>query len=852
MLQFLHTATSDLSDYIGKDSREVVIYAQEISISGKLKLPTGLKIAIFARRVIKENGASIELTTDNDSRTSEVKVENGKLLCLNTFPGAKADPVVIKGATLNIYTGKLSVPFTCSGNYNVRTIAEQAALQTTKNPKPALDIDFLLLSLSCAKVIAQDKTFSKDNKLLMGSLPVQMTHYILKQVKDAKDVELSPALKAVGVAAADFLENLNSRAQGVNRVPHLSLRAHEKILVLLKDDAKMATDEYEKYKTTSLGINGRIEATKSMTNVMTAIVRRNDLDVDALQKELRVAMSQRDEMEKKFNESKRGLDVAKETFKNGVRAYKDKQIAGAVFSILGGIASMLGGGAGGVIGITVELGELASTISKLSKMIFRLAIIMDALNGITEAATQFKEVHFDILPYAHAAVPDYYSKSLPEKANTKSLAVMVKEWDAFEAEAEAFLGIGTAANDISGTSDYLAALKTLAVWGRALHEKSITVDEIMSTLIKLKTLKSEQHESQEKLTQSLQNAEGDNQMNSEVLINMALQKQRLRSIMVDNLISFCQSYFYNWVAECPITPMLSDDLYDLQEKINQGLTSVINAVENFAPYIPQDFEETKLIKDDVACKESLERLDQARKQQDSNGQLMSDGEALPLNALACPIYELKRGKSFLYRPAKTDADIFRGYERVRVQEMEVYLEGATVDSGKDVTISISFSGMMTDNFRGKEHKFVTAPRITLFAYKTSSDGSTEITQPGKVSNAFQEYYDGIAALTTWTIHIPDKYNHESLNLEGLTHVKLVVKGTRVSRPDFSEAGSDSSQKQSSASVPPAARRSKKYKVGTKSDDAKKLDDTTGQRSKLPEGIAFHNKKKAIRGMKVRF
>ena len=487
VLRFLHMVTSDLSLYIGEDSREIVIYAQEIRISGTLTLPTGLKIAIFARRVIKENGASIELTTDNSARTSAVNVEDGKLLCRNTFPAPEAYPVVIKGATLNIYTGKSSIPFTCSGNYNVRNIAEQAAVQTTKNPKQALDVDFLSLTLSCAKVIAQDKTvFSKDNKLLMGSLPVQMAHYILKQVKEATDVALSPAVKAVGVAAGDFLVNLNTRAQGINTVPYLSLRAHEKILVLLKDDAKMTIDEYEKYRTISLSITGRIEATKSMTNVMTAIVRGNDLDVEALENELKVAISERRKIEKKFDESKLGLDVAKATFERGVRDYQDKQIAGAVFSVLGGITSMLAGGAGGVLGFAVELGELAASINKISKIIFKIAIILDSISGIGDAAVQFTAVHFDILPYAHAGVSDYYSKSLPEKDNSKSLAVLVKEWDVFEAEAEAFLGIGTAANDISGTSDYLAALKTLAVWGRALHEKSMTVDEIMSALVNSK------------------------------------------------------------------------------------------------------------------------------------------------------------------------------------------------------------------------------------------------------------------------------------------------------------------------------------------------------------------------------
>ena len=45
-------------------------------------------------------------------------------------------------------------------------------------------------------------------------------------------------------------------------------------------------------------------------------------------------------------------------------------------------------------------------------------------------------------------------------------------------------------------------------------------------------------------------------------------------------------------------PTMSDDLYALHEKVNQGLSAVINAVENFAPFIPQEFEATIILTDD--------------------------------------------------------------------------------------------------------------------------------------------------------------------------------------------------------------------------------------------------------------
>ena len=56
-------------------------------------------------------------------------------------------------------------------------------------------------------------------------------------------------------------------------------------------------------------------------------------------------------------------------------------------------------------------------------------------------------------------------------------------------------------------------------------------------------------------------------------MEMALQKQRLRNIMVEKLMSFCDSYFYNWLSPCPVITTLSDDLYALHEKVNQGLSA---------------------------------------------------------------------------------------------------------------------------------------------------------------------------------------------------------------------------------------------------------------------------------------
>ena len=776
-LRFFNFKTSDLIHYVGSTTTQLVVYAHQTTISGTLTLPSSLaKVAIFTNELLVGNGGRIDLPTNVATRTAVVEVVNGKLLCKNSYPNIRPWPGIAKGTVFNIYKATSSTPFTCSGNYNAKDNAIQAAIKSKGTEKEFLDADIFSLVLDCARVVAQGNAFAKDKKLLRGSLPVRLTQNVLDEIRKAKSEGkvLTDTLESLRLNAKTIMEDLTLRARGIYKVPYLSLKAHEKVLALLKDDAKMAIEKYARYERISQDFNAGIEATESMTELMTAIVKRNDLDVEALQRELKTAISDKNAMQKKFREAKSGLAAAKETFEQGVKEYRNKMVANAIFSILGGITSIFAGGAGAGLGFAIELSSLAADISKLTRTMYKLSIVMDSISKIAEAATTFTELHYDILPYAKSGASDYYSKSLPEQ-NDQSLAVLLKEWDVFEREADAFLGQGTPANDISGTSDYLAALLTVAVWGRGYHEKTITVQELMASVTKLKILKVEQQAAQQRIQTSRETAVEQQAVNGELLIEMALQKQRLRNIMVDKLMSFCDSYFYNWLSECPVMPTMSDDLYALHDKINQGLTAAINAVENFAPFIPQEFEATVTIRDEKGCTvpPSTQGGQQGRKRSKSGS------NDIAVNTLKCPISELKRSKGFLFRLKEDDPDIFLGHERVHIDEIEIYYIGASINSGKTITTWISFTGMMSDIFRGQRYDFLSPPRVTEFSYKTKPGNIYEVVQPGKVSSKFQEYYDGVAATTTWSVSIPKSYNDASLSLAGVTEVKIKLKGTRV-------------------------------------------------------------------------
>ena len=181
-----------------------------------------------------------------------------------------------------------------------------------------------------------------------------------------------------------------------------------------------------------------------------------------------------------------------------------------------------------------------------------------------------------------------------------------------------------------------------------------------------------------------------------------------------------------------------------------------------------------------------------------------------LNTLKCPISELKRTRGFLFKLDENDRSIFVGHERVHIDEFEIYFKGVQFDAAetkKAITAWISFTGLMADVFKGTRYEFLAPPRVTEFSYEIKQDGSYEVTQSGKVSNKYEEYYDGVAALTTWSVDLPAELNLSSLDLTGVSQVKLKLKGTRIPvKPARARSGNVSRRKKDSGQEQKDAKR----------------------------------------------
>ena len=103
----------------------------------------------------------------------------------------------------------------------------------------------------------------------------------------------------------------------------------------------------------------------------------------------------------------------------------------------------------------------------------------------------------------------------------------------------------------------------------------------------------------------------------------------------------------------------ADDLYALHAKINQGVSSVINAIENFAPFVPQAFEIPMVITDDDDCTSRYQRKvtskESVKKTTTHKNQPTVDGQH-------CPLSDLKLTKSFFHQANVIDNTFFLSHD----------------------------------------------------------------------------------------------------------------------------------------------------------------------------------------------
>ena len=370
-------------------------------------------------------------------------------------------------------------------------------------------------------------------------------------------------------------------------------------------------------------------------------------------------------------------------------------------------------------------------MKKITRIIKKIADLIDKLKGAMEAIQNLATANgLKISDFGNGIlVPAGQDKEVFDNAY----------WEVFKLTIDDILTPYTTGNtNIDGASNYLKQLKILAIYGQAVYANQVTVSQLRQKLFKL-VLEAEVTRNQKgRLDALVEQEERKEEILQGVKIITYQNLLRVKSQVVfymDEQAAALKYWAVKPTLRSDLLPSLGDAVGKLRDKLAQIEKERITAMRNFDSVEPMD---VHLLIDST----------------DLLGQLQTSGEL----SLTIPI----------------DHESFRGFGRVRIKRVRVYLnDEAMRDVNKAVSIDISTSAHYYDRYKGEQLlEYVSSPFNKRFVYR-SKDKDHPIAD-GTVADEFEFSYFEPTPFTTWTIKILDR---SLVNFAKLDNVTLHLTGS---------------------------------------------------------------------------
>ena len=321
------------------------------------------------------------------------------------------------------------------------------------------------------------------------------------------------------------------------------------------------------------------------------------------------------------------------------------------------------------------------------------------------------------------------SIEVPETLNFKT--ALLKVLRAGKAETQARIDFAKAGEEFSA-AEYS--------WKQFVNELADTQESIYSVKNKIKELKTK-----------LENIEADKirpmviKKKLDTQWELALEEFRIKIELYMHITEFCQAYLYFHLQSCP--PELQFDLNDNLDVAlrvaNRLQYQSVQQLKNLYPP-PQTFHNKTVffrIPTKCECLENLDTIkatDNPNHDNDVNKAYSNSAACLEMATDSSDITEEMKKEMFslsekcklsLVNVIKEDNEItfdvpiasslFGHRDRVRVDEVQVFLKGAKTESGK-IEVWIQTAGISQDRYRGKVFSFTGENWIRVFSYYSES------------------------------------------------------------------------------------------------------------------------------------
>lgn len=357
------------------------------------------------------------------------------------------------------------------------------------------------------------------------------------------------------------------------------------------------------------------------------------------------------------------------------------------------------------------------------------------------------------------------TKSLEKSLSTKQLGEQTNQlvWNTFLFEFDKMMAPALSANDNAGilhAHDYHTQVHKMAAFGVALMDAEANVIRVGNELNQLLLQRAMTIDQISRLRQSVEAIQHRELAYAHIMQTVFNRMLDQKGNLVAALHHYKAAFFY-WALN---PSELSPSILDSTQELGAGASDLVsikldqaNALRNFNP-APSNFSKKEFVITDERI------LKQLREKNTTQWQI-------PLSANA-----------------------FKNLERVRCENLKIWLEGAhKTQKEATVTINIFCSGVFQDRHHSKNYRFVSEPLQRKFQYGFYPKGERRkevdyyfangqwegfVEKSADVSDEFKFAYAYPTPFTEWCIEV-DKEKNEGIDLSEVTKIVMEIEGTAI-------------------------------------------------------------------------
>lgn len=566
---------------------------------------------------------------------------------------------------------------------------------------------------------------------------------------------------------------IDASLRGSRFIPYLSKTVYEKLADAFVNEIKSYENNYMHLFTLSTLTQENIEMVRTMVSIS-----------KSEQNYIKSLLGQATD---NYNNAQEAVVAARTNFKNqekivrflaidfeekGIPRYQREQILKAVISLLtavvqfgAGIASLAAGNPGGggaaadgaintaesVAKAAGTAKDVAETAKKTGDTMKKLKELIKVLKEIYEFSNKVASFVKDIQKAKNATETINKMESLTNSATLN----IIDAWDAYILQVDNMIA-DPVSKGIEYAAEYKESLDLLAIYGKSMCKAELaaikTSQEMMAIVFK-QTYAIEKEAELKKLVANLQTGQ---EMPLKLMQLLCQKYLDCKSSLFCALKSYQSSYFYWSFRESDIQPRIASHINVLASDLHEMTQMAMDTQHALELFYPQP----QVLK---------------------NGNYEITDPAVITNLK-------KEGKATFCLPI--DAEELKGLERVRIDTVQVWLEGVRFDKkSKTVLIHLENAGNYTDRYKGKEYQFTSRPLKRSFQYEVTAekkgsahsfaDGTYGLVKlDGKVDAEVAYAYFRPTPFSEWTISIASK-NNPGLDLSGVSKIVFCFDGTAI-------------------------------------------------------------------------